>query len=262
MLQIRLIKAEGLRRLLVCAFFIAYTVTFVYFLKYATDINDMILYFFLLLFVPFGILYEIIRYRYSKALELLNNDCDPESALAGIQFVKRADFLQRYRAQIAYIECFVLLDTDRAGDALAFIHTQISKVIIGNKRSNFEYNYLLFSAFVSLGDKVQAETYLTNIRKICNTQSRPGNDIDSLNNSIEGIFEAVFGDASLAMDYFEKIELDKITPREQARTFYYRSISESLAGDHTGARRDFDKAIAIAPKINFFKNHQSHLTHQ
>ena len=256
MFTVRLIQAERLRRTLVSLFYAAYAVAMGYCFFKASTQSDRFLYGMLLLFVPFGVLYEVIRYRFVKSNDALNKECRPEQALKQLQFVTRADFLSRYRAQALYLKGFALLDQDKPEEVETLIASKLDSVLSGNRSLNFEYNYLCFTLWVIGSDSEKLQKSYTVLKKIFGLKQKPGSDLVSLEKSVDGIFHLKSGKYQAAQAAFEQVRVESLSERERARFFYYRAWLSKRQGDRIGADRFYAQAVELAPDITLFQNHR------
>ncbi len=253
---VRLIKAERLRRMLVLLFYGAYAVAMGYCLVHAANQSDQFLYGFLLLFVPFGLLYELVRYYFGKSSDALNRQCDPALALRCLGVVRRADLLSRYRTQAGHLEGLALLDQDRVGEAQTLIETRLDKLLGTNTSLHFEYNYLCFSVAAVCGDKEKLQDCHAALKKIIGLKQKPGADLVSLFNCIDGIFHLQCRAYDAAEEAFDRVQLEALSTREQARCFYYRAVLCARQKAPEASQQLYERALALAPEIALFQNHK------
>lgn len=247
--SVRLIKAEGLRRILVAVFYLAFIMTMVYCLMYPNQADDRILYAVLLLFVPFGVLYEVIRFFFAKASDGLNKECDPEQARRYVTRVRRLDFLKRYRTQLAYLDGFITLDENRIKAEIDNINDQLLRLPNSNRKLDFQYNYLLFSCYVELCDKKNTAQYYDAVRKIIGLRERPGNDLISLGNFVYGIYNLFEKNYDKAQNAFNKVKPQDLSERERARYYFYSARLSARMGDTEEMEKNYQTAIELAPAI-------------
>lgn len=256
MISIRLTKAEKLRRLLASIFYVAYTVAMFYCLINSTSSDDRLLYSGLLIFVPFGVLYEFIRFFFSKANNALNEQCDTELAKKYLKLVKRFNLFKSYRAQLAYLEGFILLDDDKPEDAREHIISRLGSKNTTNRIMDFQYNYILFSCCAALKDKHNIGEYFIAIKKTIDMKERPGNDLISLGNLICGVYGLVLKNDREAADSFQKVKPENLSTRERARYYFYSAQLYARYSDKNKMEDNYNKAIVIAPEMKLIVNHK------
>ncbi len=256
MISIRLTKAEKLRRLLASIFYAAYTVAMFYCLINSTSSDDRLLYSGLLVFVPLGVLYEFIRFFYSMAVDALNEQCDTELAKKYLKFIRRFNLFKSYRAQIAYLGGFILLDDDKPEDAREYIISKLGSMNTVNRIMDFQYNYLLFSCCAALKDKHKIGEYFIALKKTIDMKERPGNDLISLGNLICGVYGLVSRNDREAADSFQKVKPENLSTRERARYYFYSAQLDVRYSDKNKMEDNYDKAIVLAPEMKLIIDHK------
>jgi len=260
MFSVRLIKAEGLRRVLVVMFYFAYTITMIYCMVHTPAMNDRVVYGVLWLFVPFGTLYEIIRFQYAKANDSLHQHCNPKAAMQHLRFVNRADFLKRYILQAAYLESAAMIDQNEIDDAEKFIADRLDKMLNTNKKLNFEYNYLHFTICVVREDKKQIHAYYLALERIFQVQKKFHTDLLSLKSSIDGAYYLTEGRLDKSQKAFSKANPDLLGNRERAWHYYYLSRLSYQLNQPNYAEQYYIQATRLAPGIPLFSNRPTNMT--
>lgn len=256
MLKVRLVKDEGLRRVFVIAFYIAFAAAAAYWMLHARSVDEKVLYGVVSLFVPFGLWYEFIRYHYAESVRLLNEECAPEEALKSLKLVRRLDFLQRYRIQRYYQEGFAMIAQDRAAEVPAFIAENLDKNLARNKNVDFEYNYLWFLTFAALGDEKQLTVYHGALEKIFEVQRKMSHDIAALKYAVDGIYFTLRKKTRNAQTAFENVRMEALSRHEQARCYYYKAVLAGQMQQTEAAGQNYERVMELAPKVKMFADHR------
>ena len=256
MFNVRLIKAEGLRRILVLAFYLAMTVVSVMMLTSNADMRQKAFGLVVLVLIPFLLWFEYKRYVYVKANDELNKKDMPEECLKHTRFVIKTDILlKQYQNMAPFQEGYALLDLDRADEIKETLASRFGKRYELSKGRNFEHSYLLFQAAAAKGDRNHLKENYEEIEKIFNSQQRLSGDLITLRHYIEAINLACTGEASKALERFELLDTNAFKRREMTYYYYFYARACQMDHDYDKAEELYRKAVELSPNNRFIKNH-------
>ena len=256
MFTVRLIKAENLRRIFVAVFFLACTVVALTSLAHSQNGDDAILFGILLAFVPFGVLYEFIRYHYAKAYGIFQEASDREAVLKHLSIVRKLDFLKRYQVPLAYLDGFLLLDSDQPEKVSKHLGAALDNVLNANKSANLQYNTLLFFSAVAMNDRENLETYYTALRRIYNSRIRLDKEAFSQSSFLEAVYRLQTGESGAAGCAFQKVSPQNLDRRERALYYFYFSQWNAMRSERADCENNFRMAVDLAPDMKWIRNHK------
>lgn len=247
-MKVTLVKAEGLRRVLVALFYAAYIFTMAYSLRHAAP-ADREIYIVMLILAPFGIWCEVVRFFYTRANDALNENCDPERCLKLLHFVRCADILHMFQYTAPYLQGFATLDLNQ----LDKVEPQLSKALAGQSASkymgSFEYRYLMFSVYAENGDREQMNEHYDALGRIINAGKRTAADVMSLRQLLCGIYQLKNGKNEDAATAFENVNPEALKPRMRAYYHFYIAQLLQAVQQQAQAKDAYQKAVALAPRF-------------
>ena len=249
--MIKLIQAEKLRRILVSVFYAAAAAVLIYLAADAQTVEGRARYLCLLVLFPFGIYYEILRYLYARANELIYTACDAEGCLRLAEKAEKADFTHQFRIQICYLKGFALLDLNRSGEAEQVLEQEAGTELTAKRKLDFEYNYLMFQLAAVRNDRKELKAYYEKICRIFNLGRRINNGVKSLEAVIRGTYLTLTRQYQQAEKAFDIVRIQDLKRREQAYYCYYLSACEYALGKKKQAEKTYEKACATAPGLPY-----------
>lgn len=252
MFGIKLIKAERLRRFLVILFYLGFAVTMIYCFLHTDNSDDKVLYILLCVFIPFGLWYEMIRYKYTKCNDYLHDRCCPNKVLRLTQFIYKYDIFKRYKLQTMYLEGFALIDLARMEDAKNFILKSLDRLAGTGKKLNFEYNYLNFMLWTIEKDRKEVQIYYTSLKKIFSMNKNSNENILSLKYMVDGIYCYTNKQYKNAKMFFDRVKSELLGKHECAWYYFYFSKILYENNEVKNSTQYFLKACEMAPDIKIF----------
>lgn len=256
MFNVRLIKAEGLRRVLVLAFYLGMTVVSFSILFSNADMRQKAFALVVLVMIPVLLWLEFKRYIYVKANNELNQKDMPEECLKHTRFVIKSDFfLKQYQNMAPFQEGYALLDLDRADEIKKTLEERFGRRYELSKGRNFEHSYLLFQTAAAKNDRNRLKENYEEIEKIFSTQQRLSGDLITLRHYIEAVYLACTGDATKAIERFELLDINAFKKRELTYYNYFYARACQLNHDYEKAEELYRKAVESSPNNLFIRNH-------
>jgi len=255
MFNVKLIRAEGLRRVLVALFYIGYVFSMVYCIVHARENENISAYYILLAIVPFGVWCEVLRCLYLKANDALNLSCDPKRCLRLLSVVQKTDILHQYQVLAPYLRGFAQLDMNHAAAVEGSVLTQAGTAMTAKRRLDFEFNFLMFSAAVALHDFPKTQQYFETLQRIFSVAKRTTADIISLQKLISGIFLLRSTRISEAAAVLNTVNPEALKPRMRAYFCFYLSELYLASGQRGAAEEAYRKAVSLAPAILLIAEH-------
>ncbi len=256
MFNVRLIKAEGLRRVLVLAFYLGMTVVSLNILLSNAEMRQKAFALVVLLMVPVLLWLEFKRYIYVKANNELNQKDMPEECLKHTRFVIKTDLLlKQYQNMAPFQEGYALLDLDRAEEIRKTLEERFKRKYEFSKGRNFEHSYLLFQAAAAKGDRNRLKENYEEIDRIFNTQQRLSGDLITLRHYIEAVNMACNGEAAKAIERFEHLDTNAFKRRELTYYNYFYAKACQMNHDYEKAEELYRKAVELSPNNLFLRNH-------
>ena len=256
MFNVRLIKAEGIRRILVLLFYIAVTGVSIRTIINREEMGSIGLAIVWLFMVPFLLWFELKRYIYVKANDELNKKDMPEECLKHTRFVIKSDFLlKQYQNMAPFQEGYALLDLDRADEVKSTLEERFKRKYEYSKGRNFEHSYLLFQTAAAKGDRNRLKENYEEIEKIFSTQQRLSGDLITLRHYIEAVYLACTGEAAKAIERFELLDTNAFKRREMTYYNYFYARACQLNHDYDKAEELYRKAVELSPNNVFIRNH-------
>ncbi len=256
MFNVRLIKAEGLRRILVLLFYAAAAFVAVKVILSDADMSQKAMCLVVLAMMPFLLWFELKRYIYVRANHELNEEDKPEECLKHTRFVINSDFLlKQYQNLAPFQEGYALVDLDRADEVEETMKSRFKRRYEFSKGRNFEHTYLLFLLAALKKDRNRAKEHFEQIDKIFSSQERLSGDLITLRYYIEAIYHMSMGDAKKAIERFEGLDIKAFKRREL--TYYHYFLSKAYVLDHQyeKAEAEYQEALKLSPNNLFIRNH-------
>ena len=250
MQTVKLIQAEGLRRILVALFYAAAIFVLIYFAVRSQTPEERFQYLFFLLFVPVGIYYEILRYLYGKASDALNVRCDAAGCLKLAERTAKADLFQRFRVSVYYLQGFALLDLNRPDEAEERIE-KLGSSLTSKRKLDFEYNYLMFQISAARGDRKRMKAHYDGMRRIFSMNRRVSTGIRSLEALADGICLYRQHSLEAAEKALRLAVPEDLKQREQAYYYWYYSAVLYAMDRKRQAEELYEKAREMAPGLPF-----------
>ena len=256
MFNVRLIKAEGLRRFLVLAFYLGLLIVAVKVVSSDVDMAQKAPCLIVFLFVPIALWLELKRYIYVRANHELNEEDKPQSCLDHTRFVIKFDWLlKQYQNLAPFQEGYALLDLDRADEIKETLESRFGRRYELSKGRNFEHSYLLFLLSAVKKEQKKVKEHFEQIDKIFSSQQRLSGDLITLRYYIEAIYYTCTGEAKKAIERFEGLDLNAFKKREL--TYYHYFLAKAYTLDHQYEKADesYRKAIELSPNNRYIANH-------
>ena len=255
MFNVRLIKAEGLRRILVLAFYLGMAIVSVKSAVSDVDMRQKAFALVVLLMLPVLLWLEFKRFIYVKANNELNQKDMPEESLKHTRFVIKSDFLKQYQNMAPFQEGYALLDLDQADEIKKTLETRFGRKYELSKGRNFEHSYLLFQAAAAKGDRNRLKENYEEIQKIFNSQPRLSGDLITLKFYIEAVFLACTGEAKKAIERFEGLDRSAFKRREMTYFHYFMAKALMMDQQYDRAEEEYAKARELSPNNRFIETH-------
>ena len=257
MFNVRLIKAEGLRRFLVLLFYAAAIVLAITWLAGKYTVAEKASAIILLVLVPFGLWNEYVRYIYTLGNKELNVLCDPEACLKHTRFVMKVDFLlHQYEHMAPFQEGYATIDIDRLQDVKKQLNDRLGKRYFKSMARNFEHIYLLFIVAVLSHDQGEVKAQYNEISKLFKAQERLSGDLITLKYFIEAIYKSATGNSKEALDMFEHLDTKAFKNRELTYYYYFLARTYNLERQYDKALEAHQKAKELSPKNLYVQNHE------
>lgn len=256
MFNVRLIKAEGLRRVLVLAFYLGMAIVSAVTLASEADMRQKAFALVVILLIPVLLWLEFKRFMYVKANNELNQKDLPQECLDHTRFVIKNDFLlKQYQNLAPFQEGYALLDLDRANEIRETLESRFGRFYEMSRGRNFEHSYLLFQTAAAKGDRNRLKENYETIEKIFSSQSRLSGDLITLKYYIEAVYLTCTGETKKALERFESLDTNAFKRREMTYYNYFYAKACLLDHDYDRAQDFYDKAVELSPNNLFIRNH-------
>ena len=255
MFNVRLIKAEGLRRILVLAFYLGMAVVSIKSVVSDALMQQKAFALVVLAMLPVLLWLEFKRYMYVKANGELNLKDMPEECLKHTRFVIKSDFLKQYQNMAPFQEGYALLDLNRAGEIRKTLQERFGRRYELSKGRNFEHSYLLFQTAAAMGERNRLKENYEEIEKIFNAQQRLSGDLITLKYYIEAVYMACTGEARKAIERFEGLDKSAFKRREMTYYHYFMAKALMLDQQYDRAEEEYAKSRELSPGNRFIESH-------
>ena len=259
MFNVRLIKAEGLRRVIVLSFYLAAFIASVFIVSSNADIAQKASCLIVFILLPFGLWFEYKRYIYVKSNHELNDLDQPQACLDHTRFVMKYDFLlKQYQNLAPFQEGYALIDLNQINNVESVLESRFGKKYEKSKNLNFEHSYLLFQTAALKKDQKKVKEYYQQLDKVFNAQNRLSKDLITLRHYIDGIYYVCINENSKALDHFENLDTEAFKRRELTYYYYFSAKAYMLDQNYASAESYYAKAKELSPNNTFIVNHPIH----
>ena len=217
----RLVKAEKLRRMVVCTFYVMAVITLLYFWTAAVTYEEGMQYVFILLVIPAGIYYEALRFLYARASDILHEKCDASQCVVVLEKLEKLDFMHLYRKSTDSLKGCAYLDLNRMQEVESIVAGSRENTEVVKKKMDFEYQYLAFHYAGTGKDRKKLEEHYGELCRIFSVSRNKSSDMEALYGLIKGMYLYWANRSGEAEAILERLDYKRLKKHEQVYYFYY-----------------------------------------